>query len=251
VSNITESTQDQQNDSIDQQHLDADKGGELENATIPEEVAAVEYSSTLEPEDVPADSALQLVADNVDAKKGASKPKASKRTPLAFQLQELKLGAIYGEHPLVDLVREEVGLQLREFPTTVLSKSGLMEIATHVPLHVVQELDKYYCIGGLRFFRVIRYGLLADSAIPVFVYAGLNAKKLRGHILFDLFMMPALASVDMHDRRSLKSIWTRFEKEEPFERALKCEIGEAFNKLLNCDLRTGKARSESPRSKPE
>ncbi len=100
MSNITESTQDQQNDSIDQQHLDADKGGELENATIPEEVAAVEYSSTLEPEDVPADSALQLVADNVDAKKGASKPKASKRTPLAFQLQELKLGAIYGEHPL-------------------------------------------------------------------------------------------------------------------------------------------------------
>ncbi len=253
MSNTAEFTQDQdgQNGPINQTSLNADKGGRLGDATTPEEVAALESSTTTQREDVPADFALKPVADNGDEKKGASKAKVSKRTPLAFQLQEMELRDIYDEHPLVDKVREEVGLQLRELPTTVLSKTGLVEIATHVPLHVVQELDEYYCIGGLRFFRLVRYGLQGETVVPVFLYAGLNAKKLRSHILFDLFMMPALGSVDMHDRQSLKAIWTKFEKVDPFARAFDCKIDEAFSKLLNCDLRTGKARSESRRSKPE
>jgi hypothetical protein len=251
VSDIAEFTQDPQNDPIDQTSLNADKGEELGDATIPEEVAALESATTAEREDVTADSALQLVADNVDAKRGASKAKASKRTPLAFQLHELELGAIYGEHPLVEDIRNEPSVSLRELPTSVISKSGLMELATHQPLHVVQEHEKFYCVGGLKFFRLIKYDLPPDRTLPVFLYTGLSKRALRSHILFDLFMIPALASLDMHDRRTLNEIWTRFAKEEPFERALKCEIGEAFKKLLNCDLRTGKARSESRRSKPE
>jgi hypothetical protein len=251
VSDIAEFTQDPQNDPIDQTSLNADKGEELGDATIPEEVAALESATTAEREDVTADSALQLVADNVDAKRGASKAKASKRTPLAFQLHELELGAIYGEHPLVEDIRNEPSVSLRELPTYVISKSGLMELATHQPLHVVQEHEKFYCVGGLKFFRLIKYDLPPDRTLPVFLYTGLNKRALRSHILFDLFMIPALASLDMHDRRTLNEIWTRFAKEEPFERALKCEIGDALKKLLNCDLRTGKARSESRRSKPE
>ena len=155
---------------------------------------------------------------------------------------ELEIGAIYGEHPQVDKVRDEAGVQLRELTITVLSRIGLMELATHLPLHVVQESGKYYCIGGLRFFRLIKYGLPADNVVPVFLYGGLNAKRLRSHILFDLFVVPALASLDMHDRRSLHEIWTKLGKEELFERALGYKSGEALAKLLNYELRkTGKA----------
>ena len=253
MSDIAEFTQnqDKQKGPIDQTNLSVDKGGELAEATTPEEIVTLESSATAEREDDPADSVLQLVADNVDAKKGAAKAKVSKRTPFAFQLQGLELGAIYGEHPLVEEIRNEPLVSLRELPTSVISKFGLMELATHQPLHVVQEQGKYYCIGGLKFFRLIKYDLPAGRTLPVFLYMGLNKRALRSHILFDLFMMPALASLDMHDRRTLNEIWTKFEKEDPFRHALGCKIGEAFSKLLNCDLRTGKARSESRRSKSE
>jgi hypothetical protein len=210
---------------------------------IPAEVAAHESGTTAEQELVPAKSALQLMTEKAEVRDGVSEAKGSRRRSSPSQLMELEIGAIYGEHPQVDKVRNEAGVQLRELTTTVLSRTGLMELTTHLPLHVVQESGKYYCIGGLRFFRLIQYGLPADSVVPVFLYGGLNAKKLRGHILFDLFVVPALASLDRHDRRSLHEIWTKFGKEELFERALGYKSGEALAKLLNCEFRkTEKAR---------
>jgi len=235
--------QDQQYGDIDQPHRNDDKGGELSGELITVEVAAHEFAMTADQESVPAKSALQLVAEKAEVRDGVSEAKASRRRSSPSQLMELEIGAIHGEHPLVDKVREDAGGQLRELTTTVLSRIGLMDLATHLPLHVVQESGKYYCIGGLRFFRLIQYGLPADSVVPVFLYGGLNAKKLRGHILFDLFVVPALASLDRHDRRSLHEIWTKFGKEELFERALGYKSGEALAKLLNCEFRkTEKAR---------
>jgi hypothetical protein len=251
MSDIIESSRDQQNDAIDQKNVNADKEGEIEGQMSPEEVTACESSETAERDSVPSSSVLQLPAAKPDTGEEVSEVKASKRKPLPFQLMEVEIGTIHSEHSAVDKVRDEAAVQLRELPTTVLSRAGLMEIATHFPLQVVLESEKYYCIGGLRFFRLIRYGLPADAVIPVFLYGGLNAKRLRSHILFDLFMMPAVASLDMHDRRSLNEIWTRLCKEELFGRFLGCKVGEALSKLLNSDLRTGKARNESGRSKPE
>jgi hypothetical protein len=209
---------------------------------MPEEVAAHESAMTAEQESVPAQSAVQLVAEKAGVRGGISEAKASRRRSSPFQLMELEIGAIYGEHPQVDKVRDEPGVQLRELTTTVLSRIGLMELATHLPLHVVQESGKYYCIGGLRFFRLIKYGLPADNVVPVFLYGGLTAKRLRSHILFDLFVVPALASLDRNDRRSLQDIWTKLGKEELFERALEYKSSEALAKLLNYELRKpGKA----------
>jgi hypothetical protein len=213
--------QDQQYGDIDQPHRNDDKGGELSGELITVEVAAHEFAMTADQESVPAKSALQLVAEKAEVRDGVSEAKASRRRSSPSQLMELEIGAIHGEHPLVDKVREDAGGQLRELTTTVLSRIGLMDLAT----------------------RLIQYGLPADSVVPVFLYGGLNAKKLRGHILFDLFVVPALASLDRHDRRSLHEIWTKFGKEELFERALGYKSGEALAKLLNCEFRkTEKAR---------
>jgi hypothetical protein len=219
-----------------------DKGGASTGELMAAEVAAQESATTAEQASVPAKSAFQLVDEKTDVPDGVSEAKGSRRRSSPSQLMELEIGAIYGEHPQVDKVRNEAGVQLRELTTTVLSRIGLMELATHLPLHVVQESGKYYCIGGLRFFRLIKYGLPADSVVPVFLYGGLNAKRLRSHLLFDLYVVPALASLDRHDRQSLHQIWTKFGKEELFERALGCKSGEALAKLLNCEFRkTGKA----------
>jgi hypothetical protein len=235
VSDKAVSMQNQQDK--DQPRRDGDKGGELSGELIPEEVVAHESAMTAEQESAPAKS-----AEKAEVRDGVSEAKASRRRSSPSQLMELEIGAIHGEHPQVDKVRDEAGVQLRELTTTVLSRISLMELATHLPLHVVHESGKFYCIGGLRFFRLIQYGLPADNVVPVFLYGGLNAKRLRSHILFDLFVVPALASLDRHDRRSLQDIWTKFGKEELFERALEYKSGEALAKLLNCELRkTGKA----------
>jgi hypothetical protein len=251
VNGISEFDQDQQADLINQTNPNADKEAELGDATSRDEAVATISPTTIERESVLAMSAVILTTDKPDTGEEVPEVKGSKRKPLPFQLMEVEIGTIHGEHSAVDKVRYEAAVQLRELPTTVLSRAALMEIATHFPLQVVLESEKYYCIGGLRFFRLIRYGLPADAVIPVFLYGGLNAKRLRSHILFDLFMMPALASLDMHDRRSLNDIWTRLCKEELFGRFLGCKVGEALSKLLNSDLRKGKARNESGRSKPE
>jgi hypothetical protein len=235
--------QNQRYEDIDQPHRNGDKGGAPTGELIPAEVAAHEFATTAVQESVPAKSVLQSVTEKAEVRDGVSEAKASRRRSSSFQLIELEIGAIHGEHPQVDKVRDEAGMQLRELTTTVLSRIGLMDLATHLPLHVVQESGKYYCIGGLRFFRLIQYGLPADNVVPVFLYGGLNAKRLRSHILFDLFVVPALASLDRHDRRSLQEIWTKFGKEELFERALGYKSGEALAKLLNCEFRkTGKER---------
>ena len=234
--------QDLQDEDIDQPHRNGDKGGAPTGELIPDEVAAHESAATAEQESVPAQSALQLVGEKTEGRDGVSESKAPRRRSFPSQLMELEIGAIYGEHPQVDKVRDESGVQLRELTTIVLSRIGLMELATHLPLHVVQESGKYYCIGGLRFFRLIKYGLRSDNVVPVFLYGGLTAKRLRSHILFDLFVVPALASLDRNDRRSLQDIWTKLGKEELFERALEYKSSEALAKLLNYELRKpGKA----------
>jgi len=211
-----------------------------------------EAGNEVENEPALAESVMQHGAPNEERERGSSSmdftptpdrpvpaQKAATRRPLSFQFMEF--GLIHSEHSLVRKIRNELGLRLRVLPTTIISESGLMELALQSPLHVTLEDGKFYCIGGLNFFRLMRCSLPGTFVIPIIVHEGYNPKKLRSHILFDLFLTPVLSSVDMNDRRLMGAIWTKLQDEEVFSRTLEVESSDALSALLNCDRRTAGA----------
>jgi len=192
---------------------------------------------------------------DVDSTTSSDRPpspqKAGPRGSLSFQF--LEIGDIRA-HPMVRKIQKDVGFSLRELPTTIISEAGLVELAFHSPLHVTLEESKFYCISGLKIFRLIRNSLPENSVIPVIVHDGYNAKKLRNHILFDLFFQPVVASVDTDDRKLIGTIWSDLQKEDVFSRNVESTFDavDALTALLHCDRRTlRKVASESDQPKSE
>ena len=184
-----------------------------------------------------------------------SMPRTPAQKPLSFQLEQMEVGRIHGTHPMVWTILAEVDIPLRDLSTQAISVTGLLDLACHLPLHVVREEDKIYCVGGLRLFRLMRGDLSGDTVIPVFVHAGLKSSKLRNQIFFDLYVMPVVTSLDMKDRKSIAAIWDTLQSKDLkslLDRMLQCERSDALSMLLNCDLRTTrKAAHASNRSQPE
>jgi hypothetical protein len=158
--------------------------------------------------------------------------------PPACQMIEVELGEIYDLHPLVGEVREEAGVAFRELPVRTITKPALMNLAAHSPLHVVKKAGKLYCIGGLRFFRLLKYDLPASTQLRVILQEGISDKKLRSQIYFDLFAMPIIAGVDMRDRRDLGKLWESPQAMELFGQAFGCRDSKGLAKVLGCDART-------------
>jgi hypothetical protein len=154
------------------------------------------------------------------------------------QMVELELGEIYDEHALVREIREESGVALRELPVRTVTKPGLMSLAEHFPLHVIKRDNKYYCIGGLRFFRLFRYDLPASTPLHIILQEGLSDRKLRSQIYFDLFAMPIISGLNMKDRRDLGALWRSPRGMELFNQAFGCSDSKGLAKILGCDSRT-------------
>jgi hypothetical protein len=177
--------------------------------------------------------------------RGPGSRTATQRPPTC-QMVEVELGEIYDEHALVAEVREESGVVLRELKVRTMTKPGLMSLAGHSPLHVVKKAGKLYCIGGLRFFRLLKYDLPASTQLRVILQEGLSDKKLRIQIYFDLFAMPIIAGVDMRDRRDLGKLLESPQAMELFGHAFGCSDSKGLAKILGCDSRTlGKAERDT------
>jgi hypothetical protein len=159
--------------------------------------------------------------------RGPGSRTATQRPPTC-QMVEVELGEIYDEHALVAEVREESGVVLRELKVRTMTKPGLMSLAGHSPLHVVKKAGKLYCIGGLRFFRLLKYDLPASTQLRV------------------MFAMPIIAGVDMRDRRDLGKLLESPQAMELFGHAFGCSDSKGLAKILGCDSRTlGKAERDT------
>ena len=164
------------------------------------------------------------------------KPK-QKKSP-EIQLAWMEIGQIYGEHPMVRNIHQEFGVRLRELPVNIISETGLAVLAHHSPLHVLETPDKVFCIGSLRLFRLLKYGLPAETVIPVLMHTRLTGQELRNHILFELYVVPVIASLNSQDRKSMGTIWDKPLSKELLCGALRCQPSDALKLLFQCDPRT-------------
>ncbi len=216
------------------------------------EVAAPAEKSSLQTEPQPAKirKARSFKAHTAGGDVSASRIQAL--DPLPFHLEKIELGSIYGAHPQVRKILEEVSIPLRKLPSETLTEAGLLDLACHLPLHAVREGGKLFCIGGIQLFLLLKNGLREDMEIPVFIYEDFKGSKLRDQILFDLYIMPVICSLTQRDRKSIRSTWEKLKLEKTMERSLLCDPISALNRMLDIDPRTTRNAdnaSDSPRSK--
>lgn len=231
--------------------------------------AAERSDDTMSPPTEPDASHPSIEAPAKESRGSRRKPgskAASQRLP-ECQMVELELHDIYDEHPLVDELREEAKVTpeelsakkavpgespakkvaLRELPVQTITKAGLITLAEHSPLHVTLENNKYYCIGGLKFFRLFKHDLPAGTRLHVIRQDGLSDKQLKTQIYFDLFAMPVFCGLNMNDRKVLSALLRTKRGMELFNQAFGSDDTKQLAKILGCDSRTlKKGEIETP-----
>jgi len=189
---------------------------------------------------------IEALAPKARKTRKKSEPKKKITT---YQMLELERGNIYDEHPLVGKIRDEFKIALRELPVSIITSAGLVSLAKHFPLRVVSKDDKYYCIGGLRLYRLLRYDVSARTHLHVIQQGGLSENEIRSHIYFDLLAMPIINGLSWKDRSSLSSIWKTEKGKAFFSQAFGSDDSEGLAKILGCDSRTlKKEKIETPSS---
>jgi hypothetical protein len=179
----------------------------------------------------------QSTTGAIEPKHGSTRKPKQKRPP-EMQLAWMEIGRIYAEHPMARNIHQEFGVRLRELPVNTISETGLALLAHHSPLHVLETPDKVFCVGSLRLFRLLKYGLPAETVIPVLIHTRLTGQELRNHILFELYVVPVIASLNSQDRKSMGTIWDKPLSKELLCGALRCQPSDALKLLFQCDPRT-------------